>query len=758
MTLPQNKNARKLETTESVFSGCFKNLRRRKGKNRSLKHKSSRRFLFSVQLEKEAGLKAKGRISRKLSLTTSNSYHGLSDEGTVETVNISSSTIGSFKSRPQIDHNQISSMKPSTVIVEEEEKTIKEEISLSEDSDIQKPFPSVPSHTKNSVIKISGEQSSANPDSKQQSKTELTPDNFAIADITEDSFSSDSQSLTLFDKPSLEQKLAQLDERTTEENPGNTLKVHSDVSVISLSLQASEASLPDAHSQPQSSVSIEEETKSQDIKKNCHVTSLPFSNQEPKITESQETALIEEETKQQNTACIEAKINSDENTVSEEERDHQRTPYNKNDTSTQIGNKSTPTENFSALSQKRTENYHPEELNEYIPEEDIVARNESEDLEVLFRCRSNSTSATLEPSDSSDESSNVGHLIRTQILEGSVFDTDDDSISESYTDNHTSQVADNPQLLNQKYYNESKEISVIVNLPFEQDGESNLNDNLDSGSDEATVSSEELFLMQLEELYSHITNGERDISLQTGDLSSVCSSKSGMSRDDSSTQSSSHSSVLSFDSAEFLEDDFDETYCESRLSSLHDITTIAEENEEDMVEEQGEEEKLEEGRTGLQLPLNTEINMRRQFLVSQQGSEMSSSLSTITDGSYTVSSLNTDQSPKLWSTKKTVSWEGGLEISDNRALHEEGSGLEEVSNGSTNNRSNYRSITNLKDSSQFTIQSSKLSLPNSSNSFETISSESVRYMVDILKQEAERRGSKIRARIARLREDTENLA
>jgi len=66
-----------------------------------------------------------------------------------------------------------------------------------------------------------------------------------------------------------------------------------------LSLQASfsEASLTDVHSQPQSSVSIEEETKSQYINKNFHVTLLPLSNQEPNITENQETAVIEEEIK-----------------------------------------------------------------------------------------------------------------------------------------------------------------------------------------------------------------------------------------------------------------------------------------------------------------------------------------------------------------------------------------------------------------------------------------------------------------------------
>jgi len=99
---------------------------------------------------------------------------------------------------------------------------------------------------------------------------------------------------------------------------------------------------------------------------------------------------------------------------------------------------------------------------------------------------------------------------------------------------------------------------------------------------------------------------------------------------------------------------------------------------------------------------------------------MSSSLSSVTNRSCTLSENNI-----LGRSTGNA---------DKRAIHEEDSGLEKVSNGPTNNRSNYHSITNLKlDSSQFTIKSSKLSLPNSSNSFESISFESVRYMVDILK-------------------------
>merc|ERR1719512_472178 len=56
------------------------------------------------------------------------------------------------------------------------------------------------------------------------------------------------------------------------------------------------------------------------------------------------------------------------------------------------------------------------------------------------------------------------------------------------------------------------------------------------------------------------------------------------------------------------------------------------------------------------------------------------------------------------------------------------------------------------ESSQFTFESSRASVAEFS--YDSFSSESVKYMVDILKEEAERRRSKIKERIAKIREST----
>jgi len=283
----------------------------------------------------------------------------------------------------------------------------------------------------------------------------------------------------------IEQKLAALvvkDERSTKETSENTPRIHSDIPEISssvhpISSSSSEELLLDARAQTQTSISTEEKAKSQDMATISHMTLLPVeSNQKPKNTEIQETTLVEEdeeETKQQDCALIVGKIESEEETiVIDKNTEYQLdTTYIKKEHTTVVQNKISVDQKVS-----------------------------------LPRSSSNSTSSTIGPSKSSDESSNIGHLIRIQILEGSVFDSDDNDDGGNNDD-----ISEDDG--NENYYDNDESNKVIVKLPFHQNyDEKNLKKNKITGNDdEATVSSEEFFLMELDELYSHVCRVEKPL-------------------------------------------------------------------------------------------------------------------------------------------------------------------------------------------------------------------------------------------------------
>merc|ERR1712045_431025 len=157
----------------------------------------------------------------------------------------------------------------------------------------------------------------------------------------------------------------------------------------------------------------------------------------------------------------------------------------------------------------------------------------------------------------------------------------------------------------------------------------------DSNSPVATACSDE-DITHLEELYSDIF-GDEDreggeirhdalmmiprVTSVSSDLSSETLSMLGLLKDDKSCQSS----VVSFDSTEFMEDELLEpggildpatrSKNGSCAISMHDITTIHEEDEDDLV---AEEADLALDRACLPTPLiNGELHLRRQELTSQ---------------------------------------------------------------------------------------------------------------------------------------------
>jgi len=342
-----------------------------------------------------------------------------------------------------------------------EKETGIEDLSLSEDSSIRKTCTSEDS------------LSSSNDSSSSSSSSSPSPTTPSLPII-------DSKLSTL-----IEQKLAALvvkDERSTKETSENTPRIHSDIPQISssvhpISSSSSEELLLDARAQTQTSISTEEKAKSQDMATISHMTLLPVeSNQKPKNTEIQETTLVEEEeeeeTKQQDCTLIVGKMESEEETiVIDKNTEHQLdTTYIKKEHTTVVQNKISVDQKVS-----------------------------------LPRLSSNSTSS-IGPSKSSDESSNIGHLIRIQILEGSVFDSDDNDDGANNDD-----ISEDDG--NENYYDNDESNKVIVKLPFHQNyDEKNLKTNKITGNDdEATVSSEEFFLMELDELYSHVCRVEKPL-------------------------------------------------------------------------------------------------------------------------------------------------------------------------------------------------------------------------------------------------------
>merc|ERR1712003_594739 len=160
------------------------------------------------------------------------------------------------------------------------------------------------------------------------------------------------------------------------------------------------------------------------------------------------------------------------------------------------------------------------------------------------------------------------------------------------------------------------------------------------------------------------------------------------------------------------------------------------------------------GETSLPMPLDGEIHLRRRALTSPQGSVMTSSFSSVTDDSY----MSFDSFSHSRSTRESLKnrpWTGG------KARPWKGQSLfiRNASSGSSDLSLENRSLISPfdDDASQFTFESSNVSFGDSVCSYDSFSSESVKNMVNTLKQEAERRRSKIHERIALIRAQTDSI-
>jgi len=308
------------------------------------------------------------------------------------------------------------------------------------------------------------------------------------------------------------------------------------------------------------------------------------------------------------------------------------------------------------------------------------------------------------------------------MLDGNDFDSNCDSNSETVSEAYSSEKGsvtksspyrrlgdDNRMIEDDRSLSSTDSGYHFLDMPQQQQESQNVHiipmdvddEYSNSDSEVATASSDE-DMAELELLCSDafdeeercgllqtVSSSEEESDLSTGTLSML-----GLFHDGQSYESS----VLSFDSAKF----FGEETCGDSLSkncsiSLHDITTIHEEDEDDIAEE---ESLSPQGDLGLQMesriptPLDGELRLPRRELVRQgtAGTAFSggTGISSVTDDSYMCMSFDT------------------------------------------------------------------LSL-DSTCSYDSFSSESVTYMVDALKEETERKRTKIRERIAKIQESTDRL-
>jgi len=368
---------------------------------------------------------------------------------------------------------------------------------------------------------------------------------------------------------------------------------------------------------------------------------------------------------------------------------------------------------------------------------------------------------------SGSASEDLGHAIRKGMLDGMMFDSDTDHDMDCDTDNTSSersyvnvrQQGHDNSVMDGMSLTSADSSFHFDNLPSDiQSCNMSTNGNeVDSNSEVATACSDE-DITHLEELYSDIFGeegnaGQENLQIHRGssgssDLSSETLSMLGLLKDDRSTQSS----VVSFDSTEFLEDDQldihgDPTKSKASCSiSMHDITTIHEEDEDDIAQEK-EDRAAQMDYGCFHTPLiNGELHLRRQDLISQ-GTTNSGGFSSVTDDSYVgcVSFDSLSQGSSPLNARKKWKMDMGNVHQDFTVLAPPPTAGICMATQPFND-----------ESSQFTFESSRASIADFS--YDSFSSESVKYMVDILKEEAERRRSKIKERIAMIRESTERVS
>lgn len=394
-------------------------------------------------------------------------------------------------------------------------------------------------------------------------------------------------------------------------------------------------------------------------------------------------------------------------------------------------------------------------LSELPNDSPVVGTKHSRPSTVNSNCMTQSSGSTSE---------DMGHAIRRGMLDGMMFDSDTDHTDHDMdcdTDHASTDQSDGnirrrrlDDVMDGKSVASTESSYHFDNVPADiQSCNMSAQNEDDSNSEVATACSDE-DINHLEELYSDIFGDEEGekhdgmiprASSESSDLSSETLSMLGLLKDDRSTQSS----VVSFDSTEFLEDEQmdapgDPTQSKTSCSiSMHDITTIHEEEEDDIAQE---DEIGQFDHACFPTPLiNGELHLRRQDLVSQGTNHSQGTFSSVTDDSYvgcmSFDSLSQGSSPRTLRKK----WK--MDMGD---VHQDFTVLEPPPTAG------FCMATPFNDeSSQFTFESSRASMAEFS--YDSFSSESVKYMVDILKEEAERRRSKIKERIAKIRESTEKV-
>jgi len=400
--------------------------------------------------------------------------------------------------------------------------------------------------------------------------------------------------------------------------------------------------------------------------------------------------------------------------------------------------------------------------------EDVLYKLPHEVNDELYGVHMNSKLTTISSGwpimSSGSFSEDEDYAIRSRIVDGRDFDSNNGSISEAHSLEKES--ATKPTIyvrLDDTLVEDRSDTSTdsnyhFVNLPPELQNDQNImavdaDDESNSDSEVATASSDE-DIIHLEKLLDNFGEEERLAMLHPTssneeelDPPGGTLSMHGLFKGDGSC----NSSLVSFDSKEFLEDEelledeqFDD--CKSIACcpiSMHNITTILEENEDEIIEEAPTDHHR------FHIPLNRERHLR------------GGTLSSVTDDSY-MGALSFDSSSSISDIemsprgfyRKVVGWNDGTNI--DMSEHED------FANGQTLNKPSYQKPFD-DNSTQFTFESSLVSFANSSCStsafsYDSFSSKSVKDMVDTLKEETERRRSKGKKQILKIQESTDRAS
>jgi len=400
--------------------------------------------------------------------------------------------------------------------------------------------------------------------------------------------------------------------------------------------------------------------------------------------------------------------------------------------------------------------------------------DKSHRVQINSRSSISSSECHIMSSGSSSEN-DMGHMIRSRMLDGSDFDSDYDTNSDTISENNESEKGssgtrsppyrylDDTVMKDRSHCTNSTDSSYhFANIPLELQNDHvsmDVDDCSNSNNEIATASSDDT-LTHLEELYSDIGEEEKEgfvllhpVSSIEEELDATISMLESINDDESF-----NSSVKSFDTKDFLEDELSDGNSKACCSlSTYDITTIHEENEDDIAEEVCISPKEDRGllmnQNLLSMRLNGGLHLRRMELEIQG---TMSTLSSVTDDSYmrgsfdSFSSVSERKNSPRGSYCKITGWKDGMNINTDIDMNKR----ESFSNEQTWDKSNDQqslddesSLVSFSDSSGF----------DSACSYDYFSSKSAKYMMDILKEETERQRRRIKERIAMIRESTDKV-